>query len=632
MVSGFLKARGSVFLLFAVLALAILPGGGRVALADAGQAATAGEARPILTRLLPAGFQAGWLAGTADGLETGEVRLALPGEAGTVIFRIREAAGGLSPARRAEIVAGRLQVLLDQGLTAGEITVTRRHEEWVVAARGQVLATADARTARLNNSQPQALAFQWAQNLVGALTQRDRPARSGRTVGLVRDPVAPDTLYAITVEGVQQSSDGGRTWRILPIPYTEGRPETPTPFPQSLAVFPGDPRRLLVGIYPGEIWHSEDGGATWEKTWTDDPASGGNARVYALEADPNVPGRAWAGLANDDRGYVLRSDDGGRTWERVWQGGGVIDLMLVEGYSGAVLIQVMEANPESDNGWEPLVYRSGDGGLTWERLGFGGILIRDSSAPGVVRSAPGVVYRTEWQLEKFGDRYLATGYRLKKSTDGGATWDDVAWSGVPSNEPWLFIPVTVDGQPHLLLQGDRTYYYRRWTLAPLPGGFAERRRQLEALVTEAMSWGLDDGVSFTYAPEQNALYVSGSNSGLYRLELGSPVVPWTPEEIVQKYLAVEPWQARPYVAARTLVPVPVSGPGLRARELVWTGRYEVLRREDLADGSLALTVRQYMRPRHPAPGQKGQVVEVVRYTFAREGISYGLYAVEPGGG
>ncbi|KKM09418.1 hypothetical protein SY88_18870 [Clostridiales bacterium PH28_bin88] len=183
-----------------------------------------------------------------------------------------------------------------------------------------------------------------------------------------------------------------------------------------------------------------------------------------------------------------------------------------------------------------------------------------------------------------------------------------------------------------MIKGDRTYYYRRWTLAPLPDGFAERRRQLEALVSEAMSWGLDDGLSLTYAPEQNALYASGFKSGLYRLELNLPVAPWTPEDIVQKYLAVELWQAQPYVAARNLVPIPVSGPGLRPRALVWTGRYQVLRREDLADGGLALTVRQYMQPRRPSPGQEGQVVEVVKYTFAREGISYGLYSVEPVGG
>lgn len=619
------KLRWTGFLLLAVLVLVTLPGSGRAVLAGSGQAVAAGESRPVLTRLLPAGFQAGWQARATGGREIGEVRMTLPGEEDNVLFRIREAAGGLSPVRRAEIVAGRLQALLDRGLTAGEITVKRQQGEWVVAARGQVLATADARTARLNNSHPQALAFQWAQNLIAALTQADRPTRSGRTVDLVTDPAAPGTIYALTVEGVRQSSDGGRTWQILPIPYKEDRPDSPTPFPQSLAVFPGDPRRLLVGVYPGEIWLSEDGGATWAKTWADDPASGGNARVYGLEADPHVPGRAWAGLADGlDRGYVLRSDDGGRTWERVWQGGGVIALMLVQGYSGAVLIQVMEVNPEADNGWEPLIYRSGDGGSTWERLGFGGILIRDSSAPGVV-------YRTEWQLEKFGDRYLKTGgYRLKKSSDGGATWDDVALSGVP-DEPWLFAPVTVDGQPRLLLKGDRTYYYRRWTLAPLPDGFTERRRQLEALVIEAMSWGRDDGVSLTYAPEENALYASGFNSGLYRLELDLPVVPWTPEEIVQKYLAVAPGQVRPYVAARTRVTVPAAGPGVWERELVWTGRYEVLRREELPDGGLALTVRQYMRPRNPSPGQKGQVVELVKYTFIREGISYGLYAVESGG-
>jgi len=582
--------------------------------------AAAKQPQATLTRLLPTGFEAQWRAGMVQGREIGEVRLALPGEEGQVLFRLREAAGGLSPARRAQIVAGRLQSLLDRGLTAGEIAVTRRQGDWVVVARDQVLATADARAARLSNSHPQALAYRWAQNLINALAQRDRPAKSGRTVDLVLDPAARGTVYALTVEGVQKSSDGGGTWQPLPIPYTENRPEaSPAPFPQSLALLPGDPRRLLVGIYPGEIWLSDDGGATWEKTWADAPGSGGNARVYALEADPQVPDRAWAGLADGvDRGYVLRSDDGGRTWQRVWQGGGVIDLLPVPGCAGAVMIQAMEANPETDGGWEPVVYRSGDGGIGWQRLGFGGILIRDSSAPGVV-------YRTEWRLEKFGDRYLKTGYRLKRSSDGGAAWEEVAWSGVP-DEPWLFVPVTVGGEARLLVKGDRTYYYRRWTLAPLPQGFAERRRQLEALVTEALSWGLDDGMNLTYAAGQNALYVSGFNSGLYRLELGLPVVPWTPEEIVQKYLAVEPWQARPYVAARTLVAVPTPGRG--ERELVWTGRYKVLRREERGDGRLVLTVRQYMQPRQPIPGRKGPVVEVVRYTFVREGLFYGLYAVE----
>jgi hypothetical protein len=119
MARGFQEFRWAGFLLLAVLVLAIFSGSGRAALAGAGQAATAGEARPVLTRLLPAGFQAGWQARTTDGRETGEVRVGLPGEEGNVLFRIREAAGGLSPARRAEIVAGRLQALLTGGSPPG---------------------------------------------------------------------------------------------------------------------------------------------------------------------------------------------------------------------------------------------------------------------------------------------------------------------------------------------------------------------------------------------------------------------------------------------------------------------------------------------------------------------------------
>lgn len=54
----------------------------------------------------------------------------------------------------------------------------------------------------------------------------------------------------------------------------------------------------------------------------------------------------------------------------------------------------------------------------------------------------------------------------------------------------------------------------------------------------------------------------------------------------------------------------------------------MLRREDLADGGLALTVRQYMQPRSPTPGQEGQLIQLVRYILVREGLSYGLYAIE----
>lgn len=61
------------------------------------------QPQATLIRLLPAGFEAQWRAGMVQGREIGEVRLALPGEEGQVLFRLREAAGGLSPARRAQI-------------------------------------------------------------------------------------------------------------------------------------------------------------------------------------------------------------------------------------------------------------------------------------------------------------------------------------------------------------------------------------------------------------------------------------------------------------------------------------------------------------------------------------------------
>jgi hypothetical protein len=84
------------------------------------------------------------------------------------------------------------------------------------------------------------------------------------------------------------------------------------------------------------------------------PAYGIGDHPTCLTADPLVHGRAWCGT---NRNGVFRTDDGGRSWQSV-------------GLTGRVIMAVSASPADGDVVWvgtEPSeVWRSGDAGNTWE--------------------------------------------------------------------------------------------------------------------------------------------------------------------------------------------------------------------------------------------------------------------------
>jgi photosystem II stability/assembly factor-like uncharacterized protein len=92
-----------------------------------------------------------------------------------------------------------------------------------------------------------------------------------------------------------------------------------------------------------------------DKRGTSAPAHGIADRPTSLAADPLVHGRAWCGT---HRGGVFRSDDGGRSWQLV-------------GLAGRLIMTVTASPVEQDVIWvgtEPSeVWHSRDAGTTWEQ-------------------------------------------------------------------------------------------------------------------------------------------------------------------------------------------------------------------------------------------------------------------------
>ena len=90
---------------------------------------------------------------------------------------------------------------------------------------------------------------------------------------------------------------------------------------------------------------------------TSSPAQGIGDRPTCLAADPLVHRRAWCGT---HRGGVFRSDDGGMSWQSV----GLVGRVLMALTASSVERNVVWAGTEPSEVW-----RSADGGATWEQTG-----------------------------------------------------------------------------------------------------------------------------------------------------------------------------------------------------------------------------------------------------------------------
>lgn len=219
--------------------------------------------------------------------------------------------------------------------------------------------------------------------------------------------VSPALLY--------RSDDGGESWtacesmRRIPGYETWTFPPPPhIPHVRSIAPDPQVVGAVYVGVEEGGVYHSPDGGETWESLneglyWdvhVVNPATDG-ARLYAVTG---------AGFH--------RSDDGGHHWRRLMAGleRRYTTLCVTAPEQPERLYTVAAASPPPAwvrGGANAALYRSDDSGDHWVRLEQGlpsqfNVMVRSLTV-----DANGVVY-------------AAAGHELFASADGGDNWQLVA--------------------------------------------------------------------------------------------------------------------------------------------------------------------------------------------------------------
>ncbi len=274
------------------------------------------------------------------------------------------------------------------------------------------------------------------------------PFRGGRAVavaGVVQDPM---TYYMGTVGGgVWKTTDGGTTWRNV----SDGQLGTASV--GAIAVSESDPNVVYVGMgehairgvmtsHGDGVYRSTDGGRTWTHVGLEGTRHISRIRVHP--ADPDIVYVAAQGAAygaSEERG-VYRSTDGGTTWEKV---------LYVDENSGASDLSMDMTNPRIlyaafwDHRRYPWQVRSGgpgsglwkstDGGDTWEPINEGLPELMGKTSVDVSRARPDRVYAI---IE------ADPGGGVFRSDDGGRTWERTSdyWSA--RARAWYYIEIFAD--------------------------------------------------------------------------------------------------------------------------------------------------------------------------------------------
>ncbi|MDQ2979599.1 MAG: hypothetical protein M3R62_10285, partial [Acidobacteriota bacterium] len=198
---------------------------------------------------------------------------------------------------------------------------------------------------------------------------------------------------------------------------------------------PGDANTYYAGGASGGVWKSTDAGVHWKPVFDEQPAQSIGSIAIA-PSDPNV---VWVGTgetfirSNVSIGNgVYRSTDAGRTWSHMGlEKTGRIGRMIVDPRNPDVVFAAALGTcygPQPERG----VYRTTDGGKSWERVLFvdENTGISDLSMD---PSNPRILFAGAWQIDikTWGRKSGGPGSGLFVSRDGGSTWKRITRHGLP---------------------------------------------------------------------------------------------------------------------------------------------------------------------------------------------------------
>jgi photosystem II stability/assembly factor-like uncharacterized protein len=204
-----------------------------------------------------------------------------------------------------------------------------------------------------------------------------------------------------------------------------------------VAVHPTHKDTWFVAAASGGLWKTENAGTTWTPIFDGE----GSFSLGCVTVDPKNPLTLWVGTGENNSqrsvGYgdgVYKSTDGGKSWENMGlKTSEHIAKILIDPRDTNVVF-VAAQGPLWNSGGERGLYKTTDGGHTWkvmltvsENTGVTDVVM-DPRNPEVLLAATYQRRRHVWTLVDGGPEC-----GLQRSTDGGNTWKKIT-AGLPKED------------------------------------------------------------------------------------------------------------------------------------------------------------------------------------------------------
>jgi len=224
-------------------------------------------------------------------------------------------------------------------------------------------------------------------------------------------PAEEETMAAGTFAGL--------TFRCLGPALTAGRVA-------DFAVHPRNRAHYFVAVASGGVWKTTNGGTTWTPVFDNE----GSYSIGCVTLDPKNPDVVWVGTGENNSqrsvGYgdgVYRSRDGGASWENLGLKESEHIGMIRIDPRDSDTVYVAAQGPLWRSGGDRGLYKTTDGGASWERI----LHVSDDTGISEIHldpRDPDTLYASAYQRRRHVWTLIDGGPEsgIYKSTDGGRSW------------------------------------------------------------------------------------------------------------------------------------------------------------------------------------------------------------------
>ena len=202
------------------------------------------------------------------------------------------------------------------------------------------------------------------------------------------------------------------------------------------AVHPDKRHEYYVATSSGGVWKTINGGANYTPIFDQQ----GSYSIGCITMDPNNPYVIWVGTGENNNqrsvGYgdgIYRSKDGGKTWKHMGLKNSEHIAKIIVDPRNSNIVYVAAIGPLWSEGGDRGLYKSMDGGKTWESK------IKVDEHTGVTDlimdpNNPDVLYAATYQRRRHVFTWMSggPGSGLYKSTDSGESWEQLK-TGLPTS-------------------------------------------------------------------------------------------------------------------------------------------------------------------------------------------------------